>query len=166
MTTEKTQLPSEEVEFLASLPREAAESRLRALWEAGWSLQTLGDSLQPPRPKTTIHFWVKRAENQKQFREIPPPPPKSLTTSVPLKSAPRLRSISPGVPPAMKSELRELSALARKYRAKCPPSSPYAIANQKLTERAEYLRMMGVPTAAIAEACGVSYRAMARRLSQ
>ena len=98
---EKTKLPTDEVEFLSSLPRERAESRLRALWEAGWSLQTLGDSLEPPRPKTTIHFWVKRAELEHQHRETPPPPPKSLTTSVPLKSAPRLRTISPGVPPPM-----------------------------------------------------------------
>ena len=163
---EKTKLPTDEVEFLSSLPRERAESRLRALWESGWSLQTLGDSLEPPRPKTTIHFWVKRAEPEHQHREIPPPPPKSLTTSVPLKNAPRLRTISPGVPPAMRSELRELSALARKYRAKCPPNSPYAIANDELTKKAKMLRMMGVPTEKIAESCGVSYRAMARRLSK
>jgi hypothetical protein len=31
---------------------------------------------------------------------------------------------------------------------------------------AKTLRSMGVPTAAIAEAAGVSYRAMARRLSK
>jgi len=163
---EKTQLPSDEVEFLGSLPREDMESRLRALWESGWSLQVLGDSLIPPRPKTTIHFWVKRAENRKQFREIPPPPPKSLTTSVPTRSAPRMRTVSPGVPPAMRPKLRELAALARRYRAKSPPNSPYAIANKQLTEMAQNLRMMGVPTAAIAEAAGVSYRAMARRLSK
>lgn len=163
---EKTQLPNDEVEFLGSLPREEMESRLRSLWESGWSLQSLGDSLIPPRPKTTIHFWVKRAENREQFREIPPPPPKSLTTSVPIRSAPRTRTVSPGVPPAMKPRLRELSALARRYRAKSPPDSPYAIANDQLTEMAQNLRMMGVPTVKIAEAAGVSYRAMARRLSK
>jgi len=163
---EKTHLPNDEVEFLGSLPREEMESRLRALWEAGWSLQILGESLIPPRPKTTIHFWVKRATPTTQIRNIPPPPPKSLTTSVPTRIAPRMRTVSPGVPPAMRPRLRELSALARRYRANTPPSSPYAIANEQLTEMAKNLRMMGVPTADIAEAAGVSYRAMARRLSK
>ena len=163
---EKTQLPNNEVEFLGALPREDMESRLLALWESGWSLQVLGDSLVPPRPKTTIHFWVKRAESSKQFREVPLPPPKSLTTSVPIRTAPRMRTVSPGVPPAMRPKLKELATLARRYRAKSPASSPYAIANEQLTEMAQNLRMMGVPTAAIAEAAGVSYRAMARRLSK
>jgi hypothetical protein len=159
-------LPSDEVTFISSLPRPEAESRLRVLWEAGWSLQALGNSLQPQRPKTTIHFWVKRAQIVEQFRDIPSPPPKSLTTSVPTKSAPRLRSISPGVPPDMKPRLKELSALAQRYRAKTAPDSPLALANDELTAVAKTLRSMGVPTAAIAEAAGVSYRAMARRLSK
>jgi hypothetical protein len=160
------QLPQDEVTFIAALPRPEAEARLRALWEAGWSLQILGSSLNPPRPKTTIHFWVKRAESVEQQRVIPAPPPKSLTTSVPTKSAPRLRSISPGVPSDMRPRLRELSAQAKRYRAKTAPDSPLALANDELTAIARTLRSMGVPTAAIAEAAGVSYRAMARRLSK
>lgn len=161
-----TLLPPDEVTFISSLPRPEAESRLRALWEAGWSLQTLGSSLQPQRPKTTIHFWVKRAPIVEQLRAIPSPPPKSLTTSVPTKSAPRLRSISPGVPPEMAPRLAELSAKAKRYRAKTAPDSPLALANDELTAIAKTLRSMGVPTAAIAKAAGVSYRAMARRLSK
>ena len=161
----KTQLPQDEVAFIAALPRPEAESRLRSLWEAGWSLQVLGNSLSPQRPKTTIHFWVKRAETVEQQRAIPAPP-KSLTTSVPTKSAPRLRSISPGVPTDMRPRLKELSDLAKRYRAKTAPTSPLAQANDELTSIARTLRSMGVPTAAIAEAAGVSYRAMARRLSK
>lgn len=163
---EKILLPKDEVTFIGSLPRSASESRLRALWQAGWSLSVLGESLEPPRPKTTVHFWVKRAVDIPQQRPTPSPPPRSLTTSVPTKSAPRLRSISPGVPPDMKPRLRELSILARRYRAKTLPDSPLAKANRDLTAMAIALRSMGVPTAAIAEAAGVSYRAMARRLSQ
>lgn len=159
-------LPDDEVAFISALPRPEAESRLRALWEAGWSLGILGDSLVPARPKTTIHFWVKRAEVVEQIRSIPNPPPKSLTTSVPTKSAPRLRSISPGVPPDIRPRLQELSLLAKRYRAKTAPDSPLALANEELTAIARTLRSMGVPTAAIAEAAGVSYRAMARRLSK
>ena len=163
---EKTLLPSDEVRFIDALPRPEAESRLRSLWESGWSLSILGDSLTPPRPKTTIHFWVRRAESKEQFRAIPTPPPRSLTTSVPTKTAPRLRSISPGVPPDMRQRLQDLSKLAKRYRAKTSPDSPFSQANSELTAVANTLRSMGVPTADIAKAAGVSYRAMARRLSK
>jgi hypothetical protein len=166
MMSERILLPKDEVVFIDSLDRHATESRLRALWEAGWSLSILGDSLEPPRPKTTVHFWVKRAEPKQQQRPLPSPPPRSLTTSVPTKNAPRLRSVSPGVPPDMKPRLLELSTLARRYRARTVPDSPLAQANRDLTAMAIALRSMGVPTAAIAEAAGVSYRAMARRLSK
>ena len=163
---QRTLLPQDEVAFIAALPRPEAESRLRSLCEAGWSLQVLGNSLNPQRPKTTIHFWVKRATPLEQQRAIPAPPPKSLTTSVPTKSAPRLRSISPGVPADMRQRLKQLSDLAKSYRAKTAPDSPLAQANDELTSIARTLRSMGVPTASIAEAAGVSYRAMARRLSK
>lgn len=159
-------LPLDEVSYLASLSRPEMESRLRALWEAGWSLASLGDSVQPQRPKTTIHFWVKRAETMPQNRILPTPAPKSLTTSVPVKSAPRLRSISPGVPSDMKPRIKELSELARRYRAKTSHTSPIAIANEELTAIAKTLSSMGVPTQAIADVAGVSYRAMARRIAK
>ena len=159
-------LPLEEVSYLSKLPRVEMESRLKALWQAGWSLNIIGSSLVPSVPKTTIHFWVRRAPDLKQSRAIPLPPPKSLTTSVPTKNAPRLRSISPGVPPEIRPRLRELSELSKRYRAKTRPDSPLAIANAELTQLAKQLRARGVPTSAIAEAAGVTYRAMARRLSQ
>ena len=66
----------------------------------------------------------------------------------------------------MRPRLKQLSDLAKRYRAKTAPSSPLAQANDELTSIAKTLRSMGVPTAAIAEAAGVSYRAMARRLSK
>ena len=159
-------LPNDEIVFLMSLSQEDFESRLLALRKAGWSLRQIGASLRPPKPKTTVHFWTNRASEKLQHREVPLPPPRSLTTSVPTKNAPRLRSISPGVPVDLKPRLRELATLARRYRAKSPAGSPLALANEELTAVAKTLRSMGVPTAAIAEAAGVSYRAMARRLSR
>ena len=159
-------LSPDEVVFLESLPRAAFESRLRALWNTGWSLNSLGQSLRPPRPKTTIHFWVRRASDVKQFRAVPMPPKKSLATETPTKKPPRLRSVSPGVPQDMKPRLLELSSLARRYRSKTSSSSPFAQANEELTTISLTLRSMGAPTAAIAEAAGVSYRAMAKRLSK
>jgi hypothetical protein len=159
-------LPSDEVTFLESLPREKFESRLKALWEAGWSLSSLGDSLNPKRPKTTIHFWVRRAKIEEQPREVPLPKKKSLVTATPTKKPPRLRPVSPGVPADLKPRLRELSQLARRYRSRTPKESIFAKANEELTTIAITLRSMGVPTAAIAEAAGVTYRAMAKRLSK
>lgn len=142
------------------------ESRLRALWKAGWSLGVIGSSLSPAVPKTTVHFWVRKAADLKQLKAVPLPPPKSLTTSVPTRHAPRLKSISPGVPPEIRIRLRELSVLSKRYRAKTSPTSPLALANEELTKIAIQLRSRGVPTATIAEAAGVTYRAMARRLSK
>jgi hypothetical protein len=159
-------LPDDEVTFLLSLPRERLESRLKALWESGWSLSSLGESLSPKRPKTTVHFWVRRAAEEEQIREIPLPRKKSLVTDAPTKRPPRLRPVSPGVPADMKPRLKELSLLARRYRSRTPQESLFARANEELTTIAVTLRSMGVPTAAIAEAAGVSYRAMAKRLSK
>ena len=158
-------LPIEEVIYISTLTRSEMESRLRALWKSGWSLGVIGSSLSPAVPKTTVHFWVRRAVDVNQLKAVPLPPPKSLTTSVPTKHAPRLKSISPGVPPEIRIRLRELSALSKRYRAKTSPTSPLAQANDELTQIARQLRNRGVPTATIAEAAGVTYRAMARRLS-
>lgn len=159
-------VPIDEIIYISTLTRLEMESRLRSLWKAGWSLNVIGSSLNPTVPKTTVHFWVRRAPDVKQLKAVPLPPPKSLTTSVPTKHAPRLRSISPGVPPEIRIRLRELSALSKRYRAKTAPSSPLAQANNELTQIARQLRNRGVPTATIAEAAGVTYRAMARRLSK
>jgi hypothetical protein len=161
----KVRLPSDEVRFLASLGPEMLHSRLRALWEAGWSLKIIADSLEPRKPKSTVHFWVKNATAGEQRRPIPPTPPKSLTTTAPLLNSPRLRSVSPSVPAELKPHLQELAALASRYRAKTPPDSPYAKANQELTHVARMLYNRGVPAADIAEAAGITYRAIARRLA-
>lgn len=162
----QSRLPMDEVSYLSRLDRADMESRLRALWLAGWSLSVIGDSLVPPRPKTTIHFWVRRAADLSQAHPIPQPPSKSLTATAPTKNAPRLKSISPGVPPEIAPRLRELSELSKRYRAKTRPDSPLAQANEELTNLAKQLRARGVPTTAIAQAAGVTYRAMARRLSK
>lgn len=161
-----TELPHDEVRFLQELPRSERDSRLAALHDHGWSLATLGRSLQPPKPKTTIHYWIRNAKKGvEQRRELPKPPPTSLTTAVPTYKAPISRSISPKVPPDMRPHLRELASQSRRYRAKTPKSSPLAQANQELTKIALQLHAHGVPTSDIAAAAGVSYRAMARRIA-
>ena len=162
---QKVKLPEDEVRFISALDPVLVPSRLRALWEAGWSLGIIASSIKPAKPKSTVHFWVKNAPSTEQRRQIPMPPPKSLTVSAPLLGTPRTRSISPTVPPELRPRLQELSALAKRYRAKTSDDSPLAQANRELTELSLTLYHRGVPAADIAEAAGVTYRAMARRLS-
>ncbi len=161
----KIKLPPDEVRFLSSIPAELLHGRLRALWEGGWSLGIIADSLEPKKPKSTVHFWVKNAPSQEQRRPVPPTPAKSLTSTVPLMSPGKMRSISPSVPPAIRPQLKELAVLASRYRAKTPPDSPLALANQEFTHLARILYNKGVPAADIAKAAGVTYRAIARRIS-
>jgi hypothetical protein len=158
-------LPDDEIRFLSAMPQELLPGRLRALWTAGWSLGVIAKSLKPQRPKSTVHFWVKNAPTQEQRRAVPTPPPKSLSASAPLTSSPRMRSISPGVPPEMVGHIRQLADLSKRYRAKTPASSPLAQANKELTSIALDLYHRGVPAASIAEAAGVTYRAIARRIA-
>lgn len=73
--------------------------------------------------------------------------------------------MSPKVPPDLRPRLAHIGQLARRYRARTPANSSTALANAELTRLAISLRSQGVPTADIADAAGVSYRAMARRIT-
>lgn len=153
-----TSLPPREQEFLATLPRPQLVLRLRDLNKAGWSLHTLATSLNPPRPRTTVHYWISHATapTPPTFPPIYPPPPSQRS----------IRPVSPAVPPHLRHKLRQLATLAQRNRARIRPDSPQALASQELTELALSLRSQGVPTTEIAKAAGISYRAMHRRISQ
>lgn len=162
-------LPESEISYLASLSPEQQRWRMRDLHlKAGWSLSAIGQSLPQPRPKTTIHYWVTNADpaHAPAPDADPPMPIPTATAVLPIPAPTRIRTISPRVPPDLRPRLAHLGSLARRYRAKTPASSPAAIANRELNELAARLRDSGVPTADIAEAAGISYRAMARRLAQ
>jgi hypothetical protein len=131
------ELPASEIDFLNSLAISHRDSRLAVLHEAGWSFAVLAKALN--KPKTTIHFWTKHAIKD---------PTMSLNPI-----------------PDIRPRLRELSLLSRRYRARTPYNSPIAVANREMTSLAVNLYAKGVPTADIANAAGVSYRAMARRIA-
>ena len=149
-------LPESEKEFLNSLGP-LIPNRLLALHEAGWSLKELGDSLTPPRPKSTVYNWIKQETTGYTDEKHPVPLP---TPNFPV------RPISPKVPPKLVPELKRLAHLAQRCRAKTPPSSPFRIANDDLTKITTELYLKGVPVQRIAKACGVSSRAMFRRVSK
>jgi len=159
-------LPADEVRFLESLPHPQMHARIALLHTHGWSLASIARSFDPPRPKTTIHYWIRNASTSyEQRRALPNPPPTTITAAAPTYRAPRTRSISPNVPPDIRPHLRELSEKSKRYRAKTPPGSATAQANKELTKIALELHAHGVPTSKIAAAAGVTYRAMARRIS-
>ena len=149
-------LPESEKEFLNSLGP-LIPNRLLALHEAGWSLKELGESLTPPRPKSTVYNWIKQENTGYTDEENPTPLP---TPNLPV------RPISPKVPPKLVPELKRLSHLAQRCRAKTPPSSPFRLANDDLTKLVTDLYLKGVPVQRIAKACEVSPRAMFRRVSK
>ena len=157
-------LPDSEIEFLFSLPTHLRNSRLAALHDVGWSLALLARSIG--KAKTTVYFWVVNAIPDSDPTQIALPiPPQSPISSISGQSSVQIRSISPKVPPDLRIRLRELSRLARRYRARTPPSSNIAQANRDLTTLAVNLHTRGVPIANIAFYAEVSYRAMARRVA-
>lgn len=157
-------LPTDEIEFLQQLTPEKRKSRLAALHDAGWSLSVLSRALDTP--KTTIHFWIKNADKTDFFSQKPVPGPHiSLTRALQNGQTLRTRTISPKIPPDLVPKIRELSLKSRRYRSRTPKNSPIAVASQELTRLAVLLHSRGVRTSDIADAAGVSYRAMARRIA-
>lgn len=72
----------------------------------------------------------------------------------------------PKLTPAMKDKIAKIAPLARRYRARANPNGMYSQANNQLTEIAQAQYDKGVSIRELAEAAGVTYRAMARRLGK
>jgi hypothetical protein len=167
----QTPLPQSEIDFLARLAassQKAFHSRLRSLWDAGWSLSVLGNSLSPKRPRATIHYWVRKADLLPTDIVVPSPSfQKPLTallgTVVP---AAKTRTIAPTVTPEMSDKLKALSLQARRYRSRTTEGNSFAVANREFTVLIKELRAQGIPAVDIAEAAGISYRAVARRAAK
>ncbi len=158
-------LPEDEIRFLEALPTPQMHARLAYLHAHGWSLAVLARSLTPKRPKTTIHYWIRNASTLvEQRRPAPKAPSSSIMLHIPTVKAVKVRYIAPKVPPELRPHLRELAEMSRRYRARTPSNSTTAKANRELTKLAVELRESGVPTADIAKAAGVTYRAMSRRI--
>lgn len=167
-------LPQSEIDFLTRLSvSDPAEfhSRLRVLWEAGWSLSVLGNALNPKRPRATVHYWVRRASAPSAaLLSVAVPSPsfqKPLTallgTIVPDA---KTRTVAPTVTPELSDKLRTLSLQARRYRSRTTEGNRFAVANQEFTQLIKELRSQGIPAVDIAEAAGISYRAVARRAAK
>jgi hypothetical protein len=65
---------------------------------------------------------------------------------------------------ATRAKISQLAPLARRYRARANPYGVYAVANEELTVICKDLFENGTTVRELAEAAGVTYRAMARRI--
>ena len=158
----KQELPASEVQLLSTLFHKEFYTRVGQLFEAGWPLQSIGNACNPPRRRSTVKFWVARKHEYSPL-DVPVPLPK-------LKTGPRgyvsRRPVSPGISEAERARIEQLSPLARRYRSKMTGFSPQATANEELTIICTRLYESNVPVRELAEAAGVTYRAMARRLGK
>ncbi len=159
-TARGQQLPPHEVELLNSLTGENRVERIAALFKAGWSLQTIGDSLVPRHPRSTVRSWVLRAKGV-ELGDAPLPVPRLKT---PEGGYQKVRPESPGIPQDDLEQIRTLSPLARGYRSRMASTSAPAVANKRLTDLCKRLHQNNVSVRELAEAAGVTYRAMYKRL--
>lgn len=160
-------LPPQEVEYLNGLPKEVVIYRVTMLFDAGWSLDSIGESFQRKRPRSTIRSWVLRArENWDSdaclvFVDNPVPVPKLKTQEGGYQ---KVRPSSPGIKPDALEQIHYLAPLARTYRSRMSSTSAAAVANERLTNMCKELHNNNVPIKELAEAAGVTYRAMYKRI--
>lgn len=159
------ELPTSEVEFLRSLrDQRDIDVRCLVLYQAGWPLRSIGEALPTPRPRSTIRTWVERAHrlSRPDTASYPVPTP---TLATPEVYIPR-RTPSPGISPEDLDKLQTLAPLAKTFRARMSPNHPARLANHWLTDLAKELHANGVSVQELANATGVTYRAMAKRLGK
>jgi len=160
------QLPPQEVEYLNNLPKEALIYRVKMLFDEGWPLDAIGQSFQRKRPRSTVRSWVLRAEDNWDsdacllFADAPIPSPK-LKTSAEYQ---KVRPESPGISSDTLEQIHYLAPLARTYRSRMSSTSAPAVANERLTNLCKKLHANNVPIKELAEAAGVTYRAMYKRI--
>ena len=144
-------LPHEEAETLRKLSGRELKARCYNLFKSGWTLSAIGSPLD--RGRSTVRAWVATGPYPLQ----PTPAPEDRTY-VPRKKP------NPGLTSDEKSTLQYLGPDARKYRARLPESHPATLANRELTHLCVTFYEAGVPIQEIADATGVTYRAMYRRV--
>lgn len=156
-------IPDEEAEYLRDLRGNRLYARAKQLFEAGWTLASIGRAFEPPKSRTTVQNWVQNGDSEAFSPSLPPVrTPEYATDPEYVKKRPT----SPGIPSTDLDTLQTLAPVARKYRASMNPGHPAQIANENLTKLCQHLRETGVSVQELADATGVTYRAMARRLGK
>lgn len=156
-------LPPHEVAILLSLRDFNLYARAGQLYKANWTLRAIGEAFEPPKSRTTIRSWVDRAHDTVPLIDLPPVEPPVLVTPETYVST---RSVSPGISPADRDRIQTLAPIARKYRSGMHPDHAASRANTDLTVICTRLYAEDVTVRELAEAAGVTYRAMAKRLGR
>jgi hypothetical protein len=156
-------LPSEEAAHLNSLSKDSLITRVYELYHQGWTLQAIGDALIPPRPRSTVRSWLLRftPPTERDLVDAPIPAPTYKTHP---DGYQKRRPVSPGILPDELELIQSIAPLARTYRAKMSTNSAACVANDQLTAICIRLNMAGVSVRELAQAAGVTYRAMSKRL--
>ncbi len=155
-------LPPAEAAEINSLPLKARNDHVRSLYEAGWTLQAIGEACEPPVHRSTVRKWVTASKKSvtPSTEKSPLPTPKYRT---PAEYEPK-KPINPGINADTAEKIRDLSYLASKYRATIPDSHPAAIASREYDQLVRKLHSDGVPLKEIADIAGVSYKSIYRRV--
>lgn len=153
-------LPPEEIKYINSLPQEELVKRVYHLYHQGWTLQAIGDSLTPPRSRSTIRSWLLRFTPPSERDLVDAPTPTYKTP----KGGYQKKLNSPGILPDELELIRSLAPIARTYRSKMSTTASAAVANDQLTAICIRLHSNGVQIRELAEAADVSYRAMYKRV--
>lgn len=163
-TARSQPLPPIEVEYLNSLAIDALIPRVNELYNKGWALQAIGECLSPKRPRSTIRSWVVKAQGATNPETLDAPTIPSPIHKTAADGYQKRRPTSPGIPEDTFDEIRVLAPLARTYRAKMAQTSSASVANRRLTDICTKLHENGVGIRELAEAAGVTYRAMYKRI--
>lgn len=153
-------LPLEEVDYLGTLKPYELKQRAYDLYNAGWALDAIGSELDPPRPRNTIYNWIRQIERSETRITLDAPTPRPESAII------VRRYRSPGIDEDTATRLQYLGGLAKNYRAKMNSFSEPAVANRRLTTLCKELQDKGVSIRELAEATGVTYRAMYKRLNK
>jgi hypothetical protein len=156
-------LPGHEVTHLQGLKGVELHQRCALLYTQGWTLDSIGKSLNPPRPRSTVRVWVTAQlptlDSNAQSATAPTYPERAARLARP-------KRVSPGIPDDARERIATLAPVARRYRARVAPLSQPALANSELSHICRNLYASGVPVRELATAAGVTYRAMARRVGR
>lgn len=158
----KQPLPPKEAAYLNTLSQDDLMARSYELYTAGWTLQAIGDALEPPRPRSTVRSWLLRYQLPESGKPSKVPSPLYRTH----KDGYQKKRNSPGILPDELELIQELAPRARTFRAKMSSNDSARVANDQLTAICIRLYDTGVTTSELAKAAGVTYRAMVKRLGK
>lgn len=148
-------LPEEEVLTLQSLRGPSQGVRIYALYEAGWTLRSIGEAINKSR--ASIHYIISKMPKPNETPKVPKPEPQYKY--VPKRKVPR------PIPTDDEAEIRCLAPIARRYRAVMASNHPAAIATRDLNALYKKLYDSGCSIAELAKVGGVSERALRKRLA-